>query len=448
MKDFFHLAENKTTCVRELTAGGVTFAAMSYILCIQPALLSGEMLGTETGMSFSALVTTTCLASAFGSILMGLAANYPFALAPGMGENFFLVVSLFPVCAAVLGGRVGDANVWQLAMGVLFCAGALFFLLSLFRVRELLLDLVSDSMKSAIAVGIGLFIAFLGLQGAGLVTVNDGQLVMGNLFSRDVGVFLIGLVIAMTLMARRVPGGIFIGMLAAGLVAFFIGKIRFLGVCSLPPSPLSVIGKADIAGVWKLLPQLWPSILILTFMDMFDTFGTAVGIGRQAGFMKGENYPRIERVFMADASASMAGSLMGHSTVTCFIESAAGVASGGRTGLTAITVGVLFLLSMFFTPVVTAFGGYRPITASALVLVGVMMMQQVRQIDWSDLSEAIPSFSVIAGMAFTQSIANGILFGLIAWPFAKLICGKARETRFGNWPLAALLILYLVVTAK
>ena len=448
MSDFFHLAENKTSLWRELVAGWVTFAAMSYILCVQPALLSGQMLGTETGMPFSALLTTTCLAAGFGSILMGLWARYPFGLAPGMGENFFLVVSLLPICATALGGKVGDESVWRLALGVLFCAGAIFFLLSLFRVRELLLDLVSPSMKSAIAAGIGLFIAFIGLKGAGLIVVDGGQLSMGNPFTWEVGIFLVGLATATALTARGVPGGVFLGILAAGVLAFFAGKIRFLGVCSMPASPWCLVGKVDIAGVGRAIHLLWPSILILTFMDLFDTFGTAIGIGRGAGLMKGEQFPRIERVFMADATATMAGSMLGHSTVTCFLESAAGVASGGRTGLTAVTIGVLFLISMFFTPVVMAFGGYGPITAPALVLVGVLMMQQIRLIDWNDLSEALPAFGVVVGMAFTQSIADGIVFGLISWPFAKLLCGKVRQTRFGNWPLALLLILYLIVTSK
>ncbi len=429
---------------REFLAAVVTFSAMSYILCVQPALMSGQMSGTLTGMNPGALLTTTCLVSAFGCFLMGFWARYPFALAPGMGENFFTVMGVLPLCAAVLNQPIGEAAVWQLTLGVVFIAGLLFFLLSLMGARTFLIRAVSPSLKTAFGVGIGLFIADLGLKNAGFYQIIDNQPKLGVIASWDMAIFLLGLIVSVVLTSRRVPGAILIGIAASAALALAAGKIRYAGLVGLPNNPLPVMGKMDFSGVFRYLPALFPSIFILCFMDLFDTFGTVVGISQKAGMMKDGTLPRCERVFASDALATIFGAVGGHSTVTSFLESAAGVESGGRTGLTAVLVGVFFLLSLFFTPIVLAVGGCASVTAAALVFVGMLMMQGIGKIEWSDPTEALPAFIIIAGIPLTQSIADGIIFGLILWPILKLLTGRVREVAWPLYPLAILLIAYAV----
>ncbi|MBQ6620740.1 MAG: NCS2 family permease [Thermoguttaceae bacterium] len=442
--DIFGVKANQSTSAREIGAGLITFSTMAYIICVQPALMSGKLLGIDTGMPFDALLTTTCVASAFGTILMGLWARYPFALAPGMGENFYAVLSLFPICAAALGGSVGDAAVWQLGLGVLFASGLIFLLLSICRLRELFITIVAPPMKAAISVGIGFFVIFLGLRGAGFIEISGDTLSMGALTSPEMGVFLAGFLVTIFCASRRIPMGVLAGIVTAAILALILGKINIDQVCSAPASPMPIVGKIDLPGVWHHIARLWPSIFILVFMDLFDTFGTAIAVGRQGGFMRGDQYPRIERVFLVDATATMAGSLLGHSTVTCFVESSAGVAAGGRTGLTSVTVGFLFLLASFFSPLVSALAGYAPVVAPALVYTGILMLRDIAVIDWSDLSDAVPAFALIMGMVFTQSIANGILAGLILYPVVKFLCGKKEQTQCGQWILSLALIAYVI----
>ena len=430
---------------REILAAVVTFSAMSYILCVQPALMSGEMAGTPTGMNTGALLTTTCLVSAFGCFLMGFWARYPFALAPGMGENFFTVLGVMPLCAALLNKPMGEAAVWQLALGVVFISGLLFLLLTLLGVRTFLIRAVSPSLKTAFGVGIGLFIADLGLKNAGFYQIIENQPKLGTMASWDMAIFFLGLIVSVVLTSRRVPGAILIGMFTSAMLALAVGKIHYTGLIGLPNDPSPVMGKMDLSGVIRHLPALLPSFLILCFMDVFDTFGTVVGIGQKAGMMKDGTLPRCERVFAADALATLFGALGGQSTVTSFLESAAGVESGGRTGLTAVLVGVFFLLSLFFTPNVLADGGCASVTAAAaLVFVGMLMMQGVGEIEWSDPTEALPAFVIIAGIPLTQSIADGIIFGLILWPILKLLTGRARDVAWPLYPTAILLIAYAV----
>jgi len=446
--NLFNLHENQTTVSRELLAGLVTFATMAYILCVQPALMSGQMVGQNTGMNVPALITTTCLASAVGCFLMGFLARYPIALAPGMGNNFFVVLELFPACAAVPGMAPGCGvpEVWMLGMGVVFLSGLLFLILSLLKVRNHLLNVFSLSMKMAICAGIGLFIAWLGLKNSTLLQITNNQPALGSFVTWDAAIFLVGFFVSTVLMIRKFPGALLIGILASALTALCVGKLQIHGIVSLPANPLEIVGKADVKTACAHLVKLLPFVFILTFMDVFDTFGTMLGVAHCGNFVqKDGSVPRIERVFLADATATMLGSLCGHSTVTAFIESTAGVESGGRTGLTAIFVGVLFLIALFFSPLIMAVAGCAPITASALILVGILMAGSLKKIQWDDLTEAVPAFLIVVGVPFFNSISNGILCGAVVYPFLKILAGRRNETNVGMFVLAGLLIAYVFI---
>jgi AGZA family xanthine/uracil permease-like MFS transporter len=442
MNNFFQISARGSTVFREMFAGIVTFAAMAYILCVQPAVMSGKMFGIETGLDAAALITTTCLVSAFACILMGLWANYPIALAPGMGENIFVVLTVIPACAAVKGD-------WHLALGIVFISGVSFAIISLFGVRKYLLSAITPSMRAGIAGGIGLFIALLGLQGGEIIVCKNNYYVLNSLTATPAPlVFFIGLITAAVLQVRNIRGSLFFGIIASALAAAMFQMIHPVQFFGLPADPMPVVGKMDIAGVFVNLHVLLPLILILTFMDLFDTFGTVAAIGTQAGLIKegdnGSEFPNVERVFMSDAVATVAGSIGGHSTVTSFIESAAGVESGGRTGLTAITTGVCFLAAMFFSPFILTVAGYQPITAAALVAVGALMMRNIALIQWDDFSESFPAFLFLIGIPFSYSIAGGLIIGLILYPLLKLLSGKAKEVSITLYILAAMLILYVV----
>lgn len=443
----FNLAENNTTFFREIIAGCVTYAAMAYILCVQPAVMAGTFFGPgmATGMDEAALITATCLVCAIGSIAMGLFTRYPFAMAPGMGTNFFVVLELFPACAMVLGPSVGLDAVWMLGMAVVFAAGLLFFILSLFKVREQILFILSDSMKMAICAGIGLFIAFLGMTNATLIQIQDNQLGLGSFLTPAMAIFLTGFLVSSILMIRKFPGAILLGMFAASVVAYFVGELQIDQIMSQPADPMKVVGKLDMTGLCTHFWRLLPFIFILTFMDVFDAFGTFVGLGYLGGFFaKDGKLPRIERLFLADAGVTMFGAYCGHSTMTTYLESSAGIESGGRTGLVAVTVGVLFFLSLFFSPLIMAVGNCAPITASALILVGIMMMQSVMLVDWGDMTESIPAFFIVAGIPFFNSISNGILCGVVIYPILKISAGRWKEVKPGMYVLAILMLCYAV----
>ena len=447
----------------EVTAGVTTFLTMAYIIFVQPAILSGTMFGIETGIDFGSITTATCLAAAIATLVMGLYARYPIALAPGMGENFFFVLSALPVAAAA-----GFDEPWRVTLGAVFVAGCLFLLLSLTGARERLLDVVSPSMKRGIAVGIGLYIAFIGLSNAKIVVADPGAVVKLNpeFLSPDILVFFVGLLVGASLHARRTAGSIIWGIAAALVVSLILwvalpampevvansdavtGSMLFTtfspaeGVFSLPPSIAPTFFKMDV--VAALSVSMLPIILIFLFMDVFDTAGTLIAVGEQAGLTKEGKLPRVGRAMMADAVGTSAGACLGTSTVTSFIESAAGVEAGGRTGLTAVTVAVLFLVALFFSPLVATVGSYPPVTAPALVLVGAMMLRNVVHIEWADHSEAIPAVLTLMGIPFLFSIGDGIAFGLVTYPIVKSLGGKAREVRWSMWLLAALLVAYFV----
>ena len=409
---FFHYTELKSSFRTEVIAGLSTFAAMAYILCIQPALFSGQMTGTATGMPFGALVTTTCIASAIGSILMGVMANYPVGLAPGMGSNFFVLFSVMTACAVVTGGKMGDPVVWQTAMGVVLISGILFLLTSFTKLRKMMLNSLSPSLKFAIVTGIGLFIAMVGLKNGGIIGVDAGQFVLKT-SAKDVPslIFFSGLIVITVLHHFRIRGGVLIGIFVSALIAFFCGKIQLSGIVGLPADPMSIVFKADLGTVFRHLIELLPLIFICFFMDMFDTMGTIIGVATSAKLLN-ENHEieRVERVFAADATATVTGALCGQSTVTSYLESATGVEAGGRSGLTAVVVGLCFLLAMFFSPLIMAIAGYAPVTSAALVVVGVMMMGSVTEIRWDDYTEGIPAFLILAPGNRSLSVYQALLW--------------------------------------
>ena len=462
---FFGLSRNNTNVRTELLAGLTTFLTMAYIIFVQPAVLSGRLTGTETGLDFGAVTTATCLAAALATAIMGLYARYPIAQAPGMGENFFFVGSVLPAAAAL---GVGGSAPWQIALGAVFIAGVLFVLLSLFGVREMLLDALSPSMRNGIAIGIGLFIAFIGLRSATLVETDPGTAVKMNpeFASPDLLVFFFGLLLTAGLYGRKVRGAIVWGILGATLLAVVlklglphmpetIAQSKVVtssklmknfsiatGVVAAPPSLAPTLLKMDLvhACTWAMAPF----IVIFLFMDLFDTLGTLVGVSEQAGLIKDNKLPRAKQALLSDAVGTVAGAAMGTSTVTSFIESAAGVEQGGRTGLTALTVAVLFLLALFFSPLIAMIGNYPPITAPALVAVGSMMMRNVTKIDWANYAEAIPSFLIVVGIPMTYSIADGLALGFISYPIVKLAAGQGRDVKWLIYAMAVLLIAYFV----
>jgi AGZA family xanthine/uracil permease-like MFS transporter len=411
---------------------------MAYIIFVQPAVLSTDLAGRPTGLDFGAVLLATCLGASIGSILMGLVADYPIALAPGMGENFFFVTGVMGLAA------LGVQDAWQTALGMVFLSGVVFILLTVLRVREAVIDAISPSMRNGIAVGIGLFIAFIGLRNGGIIVGKPGTLLGLNsqLASADVAVFGLGLLVASVLLVRGVRGALLWGIIAAAVLAAALGKIHFAGVLGFPHVARNAIFAMNVGGA--LHPALFPFIIVFLFMGLFDTVGTLVGVAEQAGLLVNDRLPRANRALLADATGITAGACLGTSTITCYIESAAGVAAGGRTGLAAIVTGILFLLALLFGPLVRMIGGYAPLTAPALVLVGAMMIQNARKIAWDDPSEAVPVFLTVVGIPLSYSIADGLALGFVSYPLVKLLGGRGREVGWLAYVMAALLVAYFL----
>ncbi|MFA5261630.1 MAG: NCS2 family permease [Candidatus Omnitrophota bacterium] len=442
MADFFekvfHLKKEGTSFRTEVLAGLTTFLTMSYIIFLQPAVLSKDFGGNPTGMDFGAILLATCLSAACSSIFMGLYAKYPIALAPGMGENFFFVSVIMSLTA------MGVRDAWQTALGIVFISGVIFFALSALRVREAIIDAVSPSMRNGIAVGIGLFITFIGLQHGRLIIDKPGTLVGLNTHfaAPDILVFFTGLIVTSVLRVRKVRGAILWGILAGAFLALCLGKIQYQGIFGFPVIKQSLIFKMNVVEAFRM--AYLPFIMVFLFMDMFDTVGTLVGVAEAAGFMDGNRLPRADRVLVVDAAWTVGGACLGTSTVTSYIESAAGVAFGGRTGLTSVTVGALFFAALLFGPFIGMIGNYPPITAPALVIVGVMMIESVKKIDWDDPSESIPAFLTMIGIPFCYSIADGLALGFISYPVIKLLSGRGRDMSWLMIVLAGLLLVYFI----
>jgi AGZA family xanthine/uracil permease-like MFS transporter len=428
----FRLSENRTTVRREMTGGITTFLTMSYIIFVQPAVLS------SAGMDKGAVMVATCVASAVATLLMGLLARYPVALAPAMGHNIFFAVI---VC-----GTMGFS--WQVALGANFISGILFVVLAMAGFWGRLVKAVPNSLKNAIGVGIGLLIAFIGLEYGGLVVDTPGVLVgLGDLTSRPVALVLFAVILIAVLMTLRVPGAILLGILGTALLGIPLGLVKYHGVMSMPPSVAPTFLKLDIVGALKT--GLVPVIFVLFFLDVFDTVGTLIGVSGPAGFLRDGQLPRADRAMLSDAVGTVTGTLMGTSTVTSYIESATGIQQGARTGLANIPTALLFLAALFFSPLAEMIGGevtydglvLRPVVAAPLIVVGYLMMRCVTSIDWEDLTEAMPAFLAIIIMPLTLSITEGISFGFISYSLLKLVSGKGRQVHWLIYLFAGLFIV-------
>ncbi|WP_405100165.1 NCS2 family permease [Oceanobacillus sp. FSL H7-0719] len=420
----FKLKENNTKVQTEFTAGITTFLTMAYIIIVNPAILSGA------GVPFEQVFMATIISAVIGTLMMGLFANYPIAIAPGMGLNAY-----FATVVATQGLS------YQIVFGAVFLAGILFVLLSLTNLRETLINKIPDSLKFGITAGIGLFIAFVGLQNAGIVVPNEANITgLGDLTDPMVMLTIFGLFLTLIFYVLNIRGALFWGMMITGIIAAFTGQLEFEGVVSAPPAP--VFFDLDIAGVFS--HGLYTVIIAFLLVTLFDTTGTIIGVAEQGGFMKKGKLPRSKQALMADATATTAGAMFGTSPSTAYIESTAGVAAGGRTGLTSLIVAALFAVSIFFTPIISAVANVPAITSPVLIIVGSFMMQGLAKVDWRSFDEAFPAFITLLAMPFTASIATGIAVGFITYPLMKLAKGKGKEVHWLIYVFAVLFLLQLI----
>ncbi|MBI4905898.1 MAG: NCS2 family permease [Acidobacteria bacterium] len=423
LASYFEFQRLGTDWRTEILAGCTTFLTMAYIIFVNPAILA------ETGMPVAAVTTATCLAAAFGSILMGAYARYPIALAPGMGLNAYFTYVVVK----------GMGIPWQAALGAVFFSGILFLLLTLTGIRQLIVAAIPTELYAAVAAGIGLFIAFIGLKNAGLVVANPSTFVtMGNLQQPSTALAIGGLILMAALLARGNHLAILIGIGVTTVAALLTGQARLSGASQHLTALGGTFLQLDIAATVKL--GFLEIIFVFLFVDLFDNLGTLVGVGKKAGLFDSANrIPRIERILITDSVGTIAGSLLGTSTVVSYIESASGVAAGGRTGVTAIVAGVLFLVAAFIAPL---FGTIpAAATAPALILVGSLMMSHVSEIEWRDPLIAIPAFLTLLTIPLTFSIANGLAIGFLAYVLLRVVSGRFREV---NWLVYVLAVLFLV----
>lgn len=436
---FFRFAENQTSYRKEILAGLTTFATMSYIIFVNPAILAAS------GMDFGAVMVATCVSAAIGTLIMGLLANYPIALAPGMGINAYFS---FSVCQAM-------GLPWQSALGGVFFSGVAFIMLALFRFREQIINSIPSSLKNAIAIGIGILIAFVGLKEGGLIAAHASTFVqLGSLTSSIALLTLFGIIFTGMLVARKIVGALLLGMLATSTLALAMGLVRFQGLVGAPPSIAPTLFQLNLRATLDL--GFVTIVVVFLFVDLFDTVGTLVGVGEQGGFLKEGKLPRAGRALFADAVATVVGALAGTSTVVSYIESAAGIAEGGRTGFANVITAALFLLAIFFAPLAQMIGGgitvgdtvLHPITAPALIIVGAMMLQNALHIDWTDATESIPAFVTIIGIPLTFSIADGMAFGFISYPFLKWAAGRRRDVSFAVVVLMLVFMMRYLLLAR
>lgn len=411
IEKLFHLQANGTTVRREVLAGLTTFVSMAYILFVNPQVLG------DAGMNKGAVFTATALSAILGSVLMAVLANYPIAIAPGLGDNAFFTYSV------VLAMGIP----WQTAMAGVFISSVLFLILSLVKLREIVIDAIPHDLKLAMAAGIGIFIAFVGFQGGGLIVGSKSTLVeMGSLTVPTTWLTIFGLVVTAFLMAKKIPGSIFIGMVLTtilGLVTKLIPLPNHI-ISSIPSmKPTFGVAIAHLGDISQ--PQLWSVVLIFLLVAFFDTAGTLIGLASQAGFIKDNKMPRIGGALMADSISMLGGAVMGTTPTAAYVESSAGIAIGGRTGLTSLVVGVLFALAMFFSPLLTVVTSN--VTAPVLIIVGILMAQSMKEIDWSKFEIAMPAFLTIVGMPLTYNISYGIAFGFLAYPLTMLAAGRRKE---------------------
>jgi AGZA family xanthine/uracil permease-like MFS transporter len=433
INNFFKLKESNTNIRIEIIAGITTFMTMAYIIFVNPAMIS------QTGMDFGSALMATCISAAISTIIMGVYANYPIALAPGMGENAFFT---FTVCLTM-------GISWQVALGCVFIGGIIFIILTLTQVRQAIIDAIPSCIRYGTACGIGMLIAFVGLIDAGIVTKHPSTLVtLGDITSTPTLLSVFGLIITGVFLIKNVKGAILWGILITALTGIPLEIVKYQGLVSIPPSMMPTFFKMDIFGALEM--GLLSIIFIFLFMDIFDTVGTLAGVAEIGGFMKGGKLPRAGKALLSDAIGSCVGAACGTPTVTSYIESASGIATGGRTGFTSVVTGLLFIVALFFYPLIKMIGGgyqipdgtlLHPTTAPALIIVGSMMLHTITKIEWKDYSESIPAFLVIIIMPLTFSIATGIAIGFITYSALKLFTGKGKEV---PWTIYLLSILFIL----
>ena len=428
---YFGINGDNTTIKTEILAGVTTFLTMAYIIFVNPNVLA------DAGMDKGAVFVATCLAAAIGCFIMGLYARLPVALAPGMGLNAFFTYGVV----------LGMGYTWQIALGAVFLSGCIFILLSLFKIREVIINSIPNSLKQGVVAGIGAFLAFIALQTSGVIVNNDATLVgLGDMTSFGPAMAALGFIVIIALSYKKVPGAVTIGILLVALISLLTGNTEFTGFISAPPSIAPTLMQLDIKGVLidaegALNVAMISVIFAFLFVDLFDTAGTLIATTTQAGLVgKDGKIPNMGKALLADSTATVAGTLLGTSSTTSFVESVSGIAAGGRTGLVAVTVGVLFLLSMFFAPLAGMIPAYA--TGGAIFYVAVLMLATLKDVDWFDLTEAAPVVVVLLFTPLTYSIADGIALGFITFTAVKAFTGKFSEIGI------PVLLLTLVLLAK
>ncbi len=425
LERLFKLSDNKTNFRTEVLAGVTTFLTMCYIIIVNPLILS------ETGMDHGAVFVATCLAAAIGCLVMGIVANYPIALAPGMGLNAYFTYS---VC-------LGMGVPWQTALAAVFVSGLVFLAISFFKIREAIVNAIPMSLKFAIGGGIGLFLALIALKNAGIIVDNPATLVgLGDIKQPTVLLALFGFLMIVVLHQFKVRGAIIISILVVTAIATAMGLNEFKGVVGQVPSLAPTFMQMDFEGLFTA--SMVGVIFVFFIVDLFDSTGTLVGVSHRAGLLQDGKLPRLKKALFADSTAIVAGAALGTSSTTPYIESASGVAAGGRTGLTAVVVAFLFIGCLLLAPLAQSVPGFA--TAPALLFIGVLMIQGITHIDWDDITEAVPAFLTIVFMPFTYSIADGIAMGFISYALVKLLTGKAKTVPYMVWIIAALWVFKFI----
>ncbi|MDP4144717.1 MAG: NCS2 family permease [Bacillota bacterium] len=428
LEKIFHLSKHKTNVKTEVLAGLTTFLTMAYILVVNPSILS------QTGMPLKAVFTATALAAFVGTIIMAFVANYPFGMAPGMGLNALFT---FTICIKL-------HFPWQTALAASFVEGIIFLLLNVFKVRQIIMESVPQTLKYAISIGIGFFIAFIGLQDAGIIVGDKATLVtLGNLKSPSVLLAIAGVILIAVLYYRNIKGSFIVGMLVIYILGMIFGVAKLPnGIVSPPPSVGPVFLKFDFSHMMTV--QIIPVIVTMLFIDIFDSVGTLIGLASKAGYLdeKG-NVANADKVLTADAIGSTLGACLGTSTPVAFIESASGIAEGGRTGLTGLTIAILFLLSLFFSPILTAIPSFA--TAPVLIVLGLLMMEPITKVDFSDFTEGLPVFLTLILTLLTYSITDGLAFGFLSFVLVKLFTGKHKEIPKPMYVIAFLFVIMFAI---
>ncbi|AFZ43172.1 Xanthine/uracil/vitamin C permease [Halothece sp. PCC 7418] len=442
MERYFQFQQLQTNFKTELVAGFTTFMTMAYILAANPGILSNAIFLEESGDLFNELAIATAISAAIATFVMGIYARFPFALAPGMGLNAYFAFSVV----------LGEGISWQTALAAVLMEGMVFVLLTITNIRRLVVAAIPQCLKAATTAGIGGFIAYIALQSSGIIANSDTTLTtLGNLASPKTGIAIIGLFLTAALTARRIKGGLLWGILGTAMLAWIAGIAPWpRAIIGFPSLPSHLFGQAWV-GLTQISPaatgELLTVLFVFLFVDFFDTVGTVTGLGMRTGYIQ-ENgeFPGVNRALLADAVGTVTGAIFGTSTVTSYIESASGVAEGGRSGLTAVVTGTLFLLSIFFIPLLVAIPAIA--TAPTLIIVGVLMVGSIRDIEWDDPAEAIPSFLTMIMMPLSYSIADGLAAGLISFPLIKLFQGKAQDIPFAIWIIAvAFLVKFILETS-